>query len=74
MTINLFAKQVSGLLSPAPSQAYLESYAPEMLAAIGTLFGLAMICVLLRVYVRVVMLKVFGVDGMCLFSIRQVIH
>ncbi|OWY44158.1 hypothetical protein AALT_g5880 [Alternaria alternata] len=63
MTINLFAKQVSGLLSPAPSQAYLEeSYAPEMLAAIGTLFGLAMICVLLRVYVRVVMLKVFGVD------------
>ena len=69
MTINLFAKQVSGLLSPAPSQAYLEeSYAPEMLAAIGTLFGLAMICVLLRIYVRTAILKTFGIDGM--YSLR----
>jgi hypothetical protein len=34
-----------------------------MLAIDGILFGLAMICVLLRVYVRAIMLKTLGVDG-----------
>jgi hypothetical protein len=48
---------------PRPSQAYLdENMAPEMLAVNGTLFALAMTCVLMRVYVRAFMLKTFGID------------
>ena len=53
-----------GELPPPPPQAYLdENLAPQMLAVDGTLFALAMLCVLLRVYVRVGMLKTFGIDG-----------
>lgn len=60
----LSVRQVPELLPPPPSKAYLEeSYAPKMLAVVGTLFGLAMISVLLRVYVRTTILKTFGVDG-----------
>ncbi|KAJ4331511.1 hypothetical protein N0V87_009092 [Didymella glomerata] len=57
------ARQAPGPLSPPPPTEYLnEDLAPRMLAIDGILFGLAMICVLLRVYVRAIMLKTFGVD------------
>lgn len=36
--------------------------APEILAITGTFFTAAMIVVLLRFYVRLVMLKLFGID------------
>ncbi|KAH7123531.1 hypothetical protein B0J11DRAFT_314047 [Dendryphion nanum] len=67
MVDQLFARQDGGggppPLPPPPPQAYLEeNLAPKMLAVDGTLFALAMVCVLLRVYVRVVMLKTFGID------------
>jgi hypothetical protein len=58
------ARQAPGPLPPPPSTEYLnEDLAPRMLAIDGILFGLAMICVLLRVYVRAIMLKTLGVDG-----------
>jgi hypothetical protein len=70
MFVNLTARQGPESLPHAPSQTYLEeSDAPKMLAVVGTLFALAMICVLLRVYVRTAILKTFGVDGMCLFGL-----
>lgn len=67
--VDLFARQDDGGwmmdLPPPPPQEYLdETYAPQLLAVDGTMYGLAMLCVLLRIYVRVVMLKTFGLDGM----------
>ena len=71
MFFELSARQAPELPPPPPSKAYLEeSYAPKMLAVVGTLFGLAMISVLLRIYVRTTILKTFGVDGMYLFEIQ----
>ena len=64
MVLQLHARQAPGALPPPPSQEYLdENLAPRMLAVDGTLFGLAMLCVSMRVYVRAVMLKTFGIDG-----------
>ena len=40
--------------------------APRMLAVDETLFRLALLCVLVRVYVRAIMLKTFGTDGVSL--------
>lgn len=65
--VDLFARQDDGGwmmdLPPPPPQEYLdETYAPQLLAVDGTMYGLAMLCVLLRIYVRVVMLKTFGLD------------
>ncbi|KAF2437350.1 hypothetical protein P171DRAFT_373490 [Karstenula rhodostoma CBS 690.94] len=49
--------------STAPSQEYLaEDYGPTLLAIDCTLFGLATITMILRIYVRVFMLKMFGID------------
>lgn len=71
MTVDLSARQVSKPFPPIPSQAYLqESYAPKMLAVVGTLFGLAITCVLLRICVRTAILKTFGIDGMYLLRIQ----
>ena len=64
MVVDLYARQSTGALPPPPPQEYLqENLAPRMLAVNGTLFGLALLCVVLRVYVRAFMLKTFGVDG-----------
>jgi hypothetical protein len=66
MAVHLPPRQAP-LLPPPPSKEYLEeNLAPRMLAVDGTIFGMAMLCVVLRIYVRVVMLKTFGIDGMCL--------
>jgi hypothetical protein len=52
-------------LPPPPSKEYLEeNLAPRMLAVDGTIFGLAILCVLLRIYVRAIVLKTVGIDGM----------
>ncbi|KAF2024509.1 hypothetical protein EK21DRAFT_94032 [Setomelanomma holmii] len=62
MAVTLLARQAPPM-PPRPPQEYLdENLAPKMLAVDGTIFGLAMLCVLLRIYVRAVMLKTFGVD------------
>lgn len=54
-------------LPPRPPYAtdeYLaRTIAPKLLAVDGTLYSLAMLCVLMRIYVRVFMLKTFGPDG-----------
>lgn len=64
MAFKLHTRQGPGPLPPPPPQEYLnENLAPRMLAVDGTLFGLAVLCVLLRVYVRAGMLKTFGIDG-----------
>jgi hypothetical protein len=69
MAIGLFVRQEPGALPPPPPKEYLEqNSAPKMLAVNGTLFGLALLCVLLRIYVRAFMLKTFGIDG--LFFLR----
>lgn len=64
MSSRLQARQAPPPLPPPPPPEHLdENLAPRLLAIDGTLFGLALLCVLLRVYVRVVMLKTFGFDG-----------
>jgi hypothetical protein len=64
MVVDLVPRQgFGGPLPPPPPQEYLdENLAPAMLAVIGPLFGLAMLSCLLRVYVRTVVLKTFGID------------
>jgi hypothetical protein len=48
---------------PQRSPEYLtENIAPRLLAVEGTLFALAMTAVLMRFYVRIFMLKMFGWD------------
>ncbi|KAF9694315.1 hypothetical protein EKO04_007413 [Ascochyta lentis] len=48
---------------PPRSPEYLaENLAPHLLAVTGSLFGLAMITVLMRFYVRIFMMKIFGWD------------
>ena len=67
MIKHLYARQTPGSLPSPPPQEYLnENLAPRMLAVDGILFGLALLCVLLRIYVRAIMLKTFGTDGMSL--------
>ena len=54
-------------LPPPPPAAYLEeTEAPKLMAVNATLFSLAMLTVVLRVYVRAIMRKGFGLDGMFL--------
>lgn len=51
-------------LGPPPSPEYLtEDFGPTLLAIDCTLFGIATITMILRIYVRVFMLKMFGIDG-----------
>lgn len=64
MISKLLERQGPGPLPPPPSSEYLsENLAPRMLAVDGIIFGLALLCVILRVYVRALMLKTFGIDG-----------
>ncbi|KZM21875.1 hypothetical protein ST47_g6996 [Ascochyta rabiei] len=63
MVVELFTRQGPGPLPPPPPQEYLdENLAPKMLAVDGCFFGMAVLFVLLRVYVRAVLLKTFGID------------
>lgn len=49
---------------PPPSKEYLaENYGPALLGIDCTLFGIAAVTTILRIYVRVFILKMFGVDG-----------
>jgi hypothetical protein len=63
MAVHLLRRQVPLMPPPPPKQYLEENLAPRMLAVDGTIFGLAMLCVALRIYVRVALLKTFGVDG-----------
>jgi hypothetical protein len=65
MAVHLLARQAPPATPPPPQEYLDENLAPQMLAVDGTIFGLAMLCVLMRIYVRAIMLKTFGVDGMC---------
>lgn len=52
-------------MGPPPSPEYMaENYGPKLLAIDLTLFGVAMITVVMRFYVRIFTLKTFGWDGM----------
>lgn len=54
---------------PPPSPEYLaENYGPSLLAINCTLFGIAALTMILRIYVRVFILKMFGIDGTFFFS------
>jgi hypothetical protein len=56
-------KRQSGNSVPTLSPEYIAyTNAPEILSITGTFFALAVIVVLLRCYVRLAMLKVFGRD------------
>jgi hypothetical protein len=49
---------------PPPSPEYMaQNIAPRLLAVEGSLFALSMGAILMRFYVRVFMLKLFGWDG-----------
>lgn len=60
-TFGLFPRQLS---MPPPSTAKDVTFnnAPKILAITGTFFTAALIVVMLRVYVRSVLLRVFGID------------
>ena len=45
-----------------PAYSPTETYAPQILTITGTFFAAAALIVLLRCYVRITMLKVFGAD------------
>ena len=54
-------------LGPPPPPGYFEEdYGPKLLAIDCTLFGIAAITMILRMYVRIFMLKMFGLDGVLL--------
>jgi hypothetical protein len=60
----LVARQYGGPPGPPRSPVYLaENYAPRLLAVEGSLFALSMSAILMRFYVRIFMLKMFGWDG-----------
>jgi hypothetical protein len=60
----LVSRQFGGPEMPPRSAEYLaENIAPRLLAVEGTLFAVAMSAVLMRFYVRIFMLKMFGWDG-----------
>jgi hypothetical protein len=49
---------------PPPSIEYMaENDGPKLLAISCTLFGVAMVTVILRFYVRIFVLRMFGIDG-----------
>jgi hypothetical protein len=51
-------------MGPTPTPEYVaENLGPKMLAINCTLFGVAMLTVILRFYVRIFVLKMFGIDG-----------
>jgi hypothetical protein len=66
MIFHLLPRQAMPMPPPPPIEYLKENLAPRMLAVDGTLFALMMMCVMLRIYVRAVMLKTFGIDGVCL--------
>lgn len=52
------------VLGPPPSPEYFEEdYGPRLLAINCTLFSIAAVTMILRIYVRVFILKMFGIDG-----------
>jgi hypothetical protein len=60
------ARQFGGPPGPPRSPEYLaENYAARLLAIEGALFALSMSAILMRFYVRIFMLKIFGWDGKC---------
>lgn len=57
---------MSGMAAPAPVYPpgyFQENFGPRLLAIDCTLFGIAAITMMLRIYVRVFILKMFGLDG-----------
>jgi len=63
---HFLSRQAAGPPSmPARSPEYLaENQADRLLAVTGPLFALSTLAVLLRFYVRIFVLKMFGWDGM----------
>ena len=48
---------------PPPPEYFEENYGPKLLAIGCTLFSIAAVTMMLRIYVRVCILKMFGIDG-----------
>jgi hypothetical protein len=70
MEYHLISRQSGGQPGPPRSPSYLaENIAPRLLAVEGTLFTVAMSAVLMRFYVRIFMLKMFGWDGKFNFAL-----
>lgn len=65
MAHQLFSRQFPGAPPPPPrSPEYLaENIAPRLLAVEVPLYALGMCAILMRFYVRIFMLKMFGWDG-----------
>jgi hypothetical protein len=60
----LLTRQFGGPAPPPRSPEYLaENVAPHLLAVEIPLFALSLSALLLRFYVRIYMLKMFGLDG-----------
>jgi hypothetical protein len=62
--LHLDPRQFGGPEVPPRSPEYMaENLAPRLLAVEGSLFALSMTALLMRFYVRIFMLKMFGWDG-----------
>jgi hypothetical protein len=59
---NLFRRQSMPMPAPLTPEEMAFDNSPEILAITGTFFAAAALMVLLRCYVRISMLRVFGID------------
>jgi hypothetical protein len=65
----LVSRQFGGPPMPPRSPEYLvENIAPRLLAVECSLFALSISAILMRFYVRVFMLKMFGWDGKVIYK------
>jgi hypothetical protein len=60
-TSTLIARQAGGPgVPPSTPEADLEDNTASLLAIVGTLYGLALLAMLMRAWVRIRMIKAFG--------------
>jgi hypothetical protein len=61
LTSTLIARQAGGPgVPPSTPEADLEDNTASLLAIVGTLYGLALLAMLMRAWVRIRMIKAFG--------------
>lgn len=68
----ILARQAEGGLGvPSKPEREIEDHTAQLLAVVGTLYGLALLAVLLRVWVRTRILKAFGMKALWYRPRRQ---
>jgi hypothetical protein len=70
LTSTLTARQAGGPDVPTTPEEDLEDNTASLLAIVGTLYGLALLAMLMRAWVRIRMIKAFGVQQYISFTAR----